>query len=88
LQAQMRGPDGKDPSVEEHEAMMQRVLTIGKKVGTPVGLHVQSVEDVKKRIEQGWQFLAIGSEMRFMTSEAQRVVSALNLKQAADLARY
>ena len=88
LQAQMRGPDGKDPTPEAHEAMMQRVLTIGKKVGTPVGLHVQSVEDVKKRIEQGWQFLAIGSEMRFMTLEAQRVVAALNLKQAGDLARY
>jgi 4-hydroxy-2-oxoheptanedioate aldolase len=88
LQAQMRGPDGKDPTPEEHEAMMQRVLTIGKKVGTPVGLHVQTIDDVKKRIEQGWQFLAIGSELRFMTLEAQKIVSGLNLKQATDLARY
>jgi len=89
LRFQMRGPDGKDPSPEEHEAMMQRVLEIGKKVGTPVGLHVQSIEDVQRRIEEGWQFIAIGSELRMMISEAQRIVSGLNLSvQGGDLARY
>jgi len=88
LTFQMKTPDGIDPTPDQLEAMLQRVLAIGKKVGTPVGLHVQTVEDVKKRIEQGWQFLAIGSELRFMTGEAQRIASGLNLKKAADLARY
>lgn len=88
LQAQMRGPDGVDPTPEQHEAMLQRVLAAGKKVGTPVGLHVQSTEQIEKRIAEGWQFLAIGSELRFMTLEAQKIVSALKLKQAGDLARY
>jgi len=88
LSFQMRGPDGVDPTPAELEAMLQRILAIGKKTGTPVGLHVQSVEDVNRRISEGWQFLAIGSELRFMTVEAQRIVSALNLKQASDLARY
>ncbi len=69
--------------------MLQRVLTIGKKVGTPVGLHVQSVEAVKKRIAEGWQFLALGSDLRMMVAEAQRFVTALDLKpQTSDLARY
>ena len=68
--------------------VLQRVLAIGKKVGTPVGLHVQTVEDIRKRVDQGWQFLAIGSELRFMTGEAQRIANGLNLKKAADLARY
>jgi 4-hydroxy-2-oxoheptanedioate aldolase len=89
LTAQMRDENGKDPSPEELEAMLQRVLAIGKKVGTPVGLHVQTVEAVKKRIAEGWQFLAVGSELRMMLAEAQRFVTALDLKtQAADLARY
>jgi 4-hydroxy-2-oxoheptanedioate aldolase len=88
LTFQMKTPDGIDPTPDQLEAMLQRVLAIGKRVGTPVGLHVQTVEDVKKRIEQGWQFLAIGSELRFMTGEAQRIASGLNLKKAADLARY
>jgi 4-hydroxy-2-oxoheptanedioate aldolase len=88
LTFQMRGPDGIDPTPEELEAMLQRVLAAGKKTGTPVGLHVQSIDDVKKRIEQGWQFLAIGSELRFMTMEAQKICAGLNLKKSSDLARY
>ena len=88
LTFQMRGPDGIDPSPAELEAMLQRVLATGKKVGTPVGLHVQSPEAVQQRIAEGWQFLAIGSELRFMTVEAQKIVQALGLKQATDLARY
>jgi len=88
LTAQMRGPDGIDPTPAELEAMLARILSTGKKVGTPVGLHVQTVEQVQKRIAEGWQFIAIGSELRFMTSEAQKIVQGLNLKAAADLARY
>ncbi|HEY3966420.1 MAG TPA: aldolase/citrate lyase family protein [Planctomycetaceae bacterium] len=88
LTFQMRSADGVDPTPDQLEAMLQRVLAAGKKVGTPVGLHVQTVDDVKRRIEQGWQFLAIGSELRFMTAESQRIANGLNLKKAADLARY
>lgn len=88
LTFQMRGPDGRDPTPAELEAMLQRVLAAGKKVGTPVGLHVLSVDDVKRRTEEGWQFIAIGSELRFMTGEAQRIVGQLNLKKGTDLARY
>jgi len=88
LTFQMRGPDGIDPSPDQLEEMLQKVLATGKKVGTPVGLHVQSTDAVEKRIAEGWQFLAIGSELRFMTLEAQQIVQKLNLKQATDLARY
>lgn len=88
LTFQMRGPDGIDPSPAELEAMLQKVLAAGKKTGTPVGLHVQTNDEVKKRVAEGWQFLAIGSELRFMTTEAQRITSGLNLKKATDLARY
>lgn len=88
LTFQMRGPDGIDPTPQELEAMLQRVLAAGKKTGTPVGLHVQSIDEAKRRIAEGWQFIAIGSELRFMTSESQKIVSGLNLKKAADLARY
>jgi len=88
LSFQMRGPDGADPTPDELEAMLQRVLSTGKKVGTPVGLHVQTVEMVEKRIAEGWQFIALASELKMMVNEAQRLVSGLNLKQTGDLARY
>lgn len=89
LMFQSRGPDGVDPSPEEQEASLQKILAIGKKCGTPVGLHVQSVEQVEQRIAEGWQFIAIGSELKMMVTEAQRLVNGLNLKKASgDLARY
>ncbi len=88
LKFQMRGPDGVDPTKEEHEAMLQKVLEIGKKVGTPVGVHVLTVEDVNQRIEEGWQFLAIGSELKMMVDEAQRITRELGMITDSDLARY
>lgn len=88
LTAQMRSPEGIDPTPDEFNAMMQRILATGKKVGTPVGLHVQTVDQVKQRVAEGWQFIALGSELRFMVGEAQRLTSALNLRPAGDLARY
>ena len=90
LRAQMRTPDGRDPSDEAHEAMIQEVLRAGKKTGTPVGLHVQTVDEVRTRIAQGFQFLAIGSELRMMVSRAQEIATALDLAGGGkkDLARY
>ncbi|MEC9009623.1 MAG: 2-dehydro-3-deoxyglucarate aldolase, partial [Planctomycetota bacterium] len=73
----------------DHEAMMQRVLATGKEVGTPVGLHVQTADDVRRRIDEGWQFIAIGSELKMMLNSAQQIVTDLSLEtEAADLARY
>jgi 4-hydroxy-2-oxoheptanedioate aldolase len=85
---QMKRADGYEPTAADLEAMLQKVLAIGRKTGTPVGLHVMSTDDARRRVEEGWQFLAVGSELRFMTQEAQRTVNTLNLKQAGDLARY
>jgi 4-hydroxy-2-oxoheptanedioate aldolase len=89
LGAQMRTPDGTDPTPEALQAMITRVLETGKKVGTPVGLHVQTVEQVEQRIAEGWQFIAIGSELRMMMGQAAELVEKLNLKEGgSDLARY
>jgi 4-hydroxy-2-oxoheptanedioate aldolase len=88
LTFQMRTPDGKDPTPEAFEAMLQRILAIGKKCGTPVGIHVQTIEAAHKRIAEGWQFIALGSELKFMVTEAQKAVEGMGLKNAGDLARY
>ncbi len=86
---QMMPADGTPPTPEELEAMLQRVLAAGKKVGTPVGLHVMSIEAAEKRMAEGWQFIALQSEMKMMLNEAQRLVKALKLdSQKGDLARY
>ncbi len=90
LKFQMRNEtaDGQDPTPEAFEEMLQQILRTGKEVGTPVGLHVLTVEDTQRRVEQGWQFIALASELKFMVNEASRIVKALNMQSAGDLARY
>jgi 4-hydroxy-2-oxoheptanedioate aldolase len=85
---QMKQPDGTDPTPEEFEAMLQRILAAGKKTGTPVGIHCFSVPDIKMRIDQGWQFLALQSELKMMVTKAQELVAELGMQTASDLARY
>ncbi|MCA8997581.1 MAG: 2-dehydro-3-deoxyglucarate aldolase [Planctomycetaceae bacterium] len=89
LRAQMRTPDGADPSPEDFEAMLQRILAAGKKCGTPVGLHVQTVEDVQRRTSEGWQFIALGSDLRMMIGNAQKwAAEVTEATQSGDMARY
>ena len=85
---QMKKPDGTEPSAEEFEAVLQRVLAAGKKTGTPVGIHCQEIAEVQHRIREGWQFLALQSELKMMVSKAQELVQELGLETASDLVRY
>jgi 4-hydroxy-2-oxoheptanedioate aldolase len=89
LKFQMRAADGAFPSAAEHEAMIQRVIDIGKQVGTPTGIHAMDAESALQRAEQGMQFLAVGSDLRMMTIEAQQTVAQLFPERAGkDVARY
>ncbi len=89
LRFQMRGPDGVDPTAEAHEEMIQRVIAAGKKTGTPTGIHAMDAESALERAEQGMQFLAVGSDLRLMTSEAQRAIATLHPDaDKKDVARY
>ncbi len=55
----------------------------------PVGLHVQAPEDALRRAAEGWQFIAVGSELRMMMSSAQDVVKKLRPQgETKDVARY
>jgi len=89
LKAQMRRPGSPEPTQEELEAMIQQVVYVGNKVGTPTGLHVMDAESAFARVRQGMQFIAVGSELRMMTQTAQRTVAALYPEKATqELARY
>ncbi|MDG2383131.1 MAG: aldolase/citrate lyase family protein [Pirellulaceae bacterium] len=89
LRFQMRAADGTFPSDAEHEDKIQRVIEIGKKVGTATGIHAMSPEDAAHRAEQGMQFLAVGSDLQMLTLRAQEVVGKLFPEgESSDLARY
>ena len=89
LRFNMRTSQGGKPTDEEHEAMIQRVVEIGKRVGTPTGIHAMDPHSALERAEQGMQFIAIGSDLRMMTAEAERTIQTIRPQEdLQDLARY
>ena len=77
LAASMRSADNKPPSAEAMAEAMKHILATCKKCGVAPGVHCQSAEEAKTRIEEGWQFLAIGSELRMMLDGANAVLRGL-----------
>src|SRR5918995_3205088 len=89
LRFQMRSPDGTFPTAEQHEAMIQRVVAAGKKVGCPTGIHAMEPKNALERAEQGMQFIAVGSDLRMMSQQAQQVIDTLHPDGAKkDVVRY
>ena len=88
LAATMRASDGTPPTPEAFQKALTDILAAGKRIGLPVGIHTFSVEDAKLRIAEGWQFIAVSSELKFMTDGAKAVVDGLGLKGGSDLAKY
>jgi 4-hydroxy-2-oxoheptanedioate aldolase len=92
LAASMRSKEGRPPSAEATAQAWKHVLATCKKHGVAAGIHCFSAEEVLARIEEGWQFLAINSELRMMLEGAKNVLDRIGLKQEARheaaLARY
>lgn len=89
LRAQMRAPDGTEATDEQFEAMLQKIIDIGKKTGTPTGMHVMDPQAALRRAEQGMQFIAIGSELRMMTERAGEILQVVKPSdQRKEFAKY
>jgi 4-hydroxy-2-oxoheptanedioate aldolase len=89
LAASMRSRDGKPPSGEASSQAMKHILETCKKHKVPAGLHCTSAEEVSARIAEGWQFIAIGSELRMLLAGAADIVQKLGLGKAnKEMAKY
>lgn len=65
---------GMDPAKAETELedVIQGILAACKKVGKAAGKHCYDADEISERIAQGFQFLALASDSRFMVAEAKR----------------
>jgi len=61
----------------EHEKAVMRVLETAKKVGKPAGIHCVTVEAVNRRIDQGFQFIAMSSDAGLLRESATKVLSEI-----------
>ena len=89
LAASMRSPDGKPPSGEATTQVMKRILDACRRNKVAPGLHCGSAEEARIRVDEGWQFIAVASELRFMLNAADEVVRQVGLsKQTGEMAKY
>ncbi len=77
LAASMRGKDGRPPSGEATREAMKHILATCKKHGVAAGVHCFSADEALARIEEGWQFIAISSELKMMLNGVAAEVQKL-----------
>lgn len=89
LRWQMKKLNEPEPTDAQFEGMLDRVVAAGKKVGCPTGMHTMDPQSALKRAAQGMQFIAVGSDLRFMTLKAAETVKAINPEGTQkELAKY
>jgi 4-hydroxy-2-oxoheptanedioate aldolase len=67
----------------EHEAAIQEVLKIAKKVGKAPGKHCGSGAEVTQRIAEGFQFLALSSDAGLLAKAARAEFEAIDFTGGA-----
>jgi 4-hydroxy-2-oxoheptanedioate aldolase len=89
LAASLRGPDGTPPSKALMESTLDRIREAAARQGIASGLHTFSIEDAKRRLAEGWQFVAVNSELKFMLQGAADVAQAFApSSNAGNMAKY
>lgn len=89
LAASMRSPQGHPPSGAAMKEALDEILAACKRNKVAAGLHCGSAQEARARIEEGWQFLAVGSELKMMLAGAKQEVQGLGLTQGgSEMAKY
>lgn len=87
LAASMRGPDGKPPHPDAFKDALKEILAGCKRNNVAAGIHTFGLDEARAKIEEGWQFVAVGSELKFMIDAARKVTDGLG-RAGGDLAKY
>ncbi len=88
LAASMRSPDGKPPSARATDEALAHILKTCQKHGVAPGYHCMNPDECVLRREQGWKFLAIGSELKFMLNGTAEVLKKIGVGKTGEGARY
>ena len=74
---------GKPPAFESDDKQfvdaVAHVLKTARKHGLAAGIHVADAAAAQRRIDEGFQFIAVASEAGFMLNKAQEVARTLGI---------
>jgi 4-hydroxy-2-oxoheptanedioate aldolase len=64
-------PASYDPDAPAFEEALGSVLRTARRLGVPGGIHVSSGAVARRRIDQGYQFISIASDVAFAAQAAR-----------------
>lgn len=83
---------GRAPSFESDDPRflnaMDKVLELSKKHGLTPGIHVADMDAAKRRIDQGFRFVAVASEAGLMLAKVREVLKGIGRSEAREVAKY
>lgn len=89
LGASMRSLEGVPPDRATFEKALATIREACKRQGVASGLHVQTLDQARQRAEEGWQFIAVASELKFMLDGAAEIARGMHPELVnSELARY
>lgn len=66
-----------EPPHREFEEAVQTIKRAALRHGVPPGIHCASAETVNRRIAEGWRFMGVLGDVRFMTAAAKAARDAI-----------
>lgn len=77
-----------DSGLPAFNEALARILASARKHGVAAGIHVPDAAQAKRRIAEGWQFIAVSSEAGLMLAKAAEVVAQLGLGSSSTAVKY
>lgn len=83
---------GKTPMMEtddvEFVTALSQLREAAERHGVAPGLHVDNVDAALRRRKEGWRFIALGSDLMFLTRSMRLAASAVGFGESTGEARY
>lgn len=78
LAATLNVPLGMDNQHPKHVSAVNKVLEAGKRHGIPTGIHCGTPEEVSRRIDQGFLWMPLASDVALMRSAFESSIKNIN----------
>ena len=88
LHASLGLPPNFDSDAKQFTDAVAHILKTARKYNVAAGIHVADVAQAKRRIAEGFQFIAVTSEAGMMLAKAKEITSALGIGSGKAVAKY
>jgi 4-hydroxy-2-oxoheptanedioate aldolase len=83
---------GRKPAMESDDpafvAALEHLLAVGRKHGVAAGIHTADAEAASRRVQQGFRFVAVASDVALLLAKAQAELTALGIQGGGQVVRY